>query len=136
MVGIAMLEARAITLSQAGKTLLRDASLLIGRGEKVGLVGVNGAGKTTLLKALAGLTEPEAGTIQRPKRVGYLGQEGLADAQLAADGASAADVTARDVLLAGRELPSLAAPPPAPRGPLAEGRRPGAAAGALTGASV
>src|SRR5258708_38534292 len=112
MVGIAMLEARAITLSQAGKTLLRDASLLIGRGEKVGLVGVNGAGKTTLLKALAGLTEPEAGTIQRPKRVGYLGQERLADAQLAADGASAADGTARRRLLAGGGLPYPGPPPP------------------------
>ncbi len=126
-----MLEARAITLSQAGKTLLRDASLLIGRGEKVGLVGVNGAGKTTLLKALAGLTEPEAGTIQRPKRVGYLGQERLADAQLAADGASAADVTARDVLLAGRDLHTLAAALRAIEGQLAEASGQGAEVDAL-----
>src|SRR5437879_11931199 len=74
-IGITMLEARHVTLSRGGKTLLEDASFLIGRGEKVGLVGVNGAGKTTLLRALHGDDAPDTGSITRPKRVGYLGQE-------------------------------------------------------------
>ena len=47
-----MLEARGVALSRGGRTLVHDASFLIGRGEKVGLVGVNGAGKATLLHAM------------------------------------------------------------------------------------
>ena len=107
-----MLECQHVTLSRGGKTLLSDASFLIARGEKVGIVGVNGAGKTTLMQALRGALEPDAGVIARPKRIGYLGQERLADAQLAAglDGAhDGAVVTVRDVMLAGRDLARLAA---------------------------
>jgi ATPase subunit of ABC transporter with duplicated ATPase domains len=101
----AMLDVQHVTLSRGGKTLLQDATFLIGTGEKVGLVGVNGAGKTTLLRVLHGELDPDAGTITRPARVGYLGQERLADAQLAGGAASA---TVRDVLLAGRELAATA----------------------------
>ncbi|HEV3485917.1 MAG TPA: ABC-F family ATP-binding cassette domain-containing protein, partial [Vicinamibacterales bacterium] len=47
--------------------------------ERVGLSGPNGAGKTTLLKMLAGLEEPDAGSIIKPNglTVGYLPQDGL-----------------------------------------------------------
>ncbi|HLJ82030.1 MAG TPA: ATP-binding cassette domain-containing protein, partial [Ktedonobacterales bacterium] len=108
-----MLEARHVTLSRGGKTLVEDATFLIGRGEKVGLVGVNGAGKTTLLRALRGETEPDAGVILRPKKLGYLGQERLADALLTAgyardDTRPDAPVTVRDVMLAARHLATLA----------------------------
>jgi ATPase subunit of ABC transporter with duplicated ATPase domains len=101
-----MLDVRHVTLSRGGKTLLQDATFLVGNGEKVGLVGVNGAGKTTLLRALHGELDPDAGAITRPARVGYLGQERLADAQLAG---GAANATVRDVLLAGRDLAAIAA---------------------------
>ncbi|MEO7001271.1 MAG: ABC-F family ATP-binding cassette domain-containing protein, partial [Ktedonobacterales bacterium] len=107
-----MLECQHVTLSRGGKTLLADASFLIARGEKVGIVGVNGAGKTTLMQALRGALDPDAGLIVHPKRIGYLGQERLADAQLAAglDGANdGASATVRDVMLAGRDLARLAA---------------------------
>ncbi len=112
-----MLEVKHVTLSRGGNILLEDASFLIGRGEKVGLVGVNGAGKTTLLRALHGDLDPDAGTITRPRRIGYLGQERLADALLAGGARSvrsiAADVgalvTVRDVMLAGRDLAATAA---------------------------
>src|SRR5260370_11733732 len=106
-----MLECNHVTLSRGGKVLLEDAIFLIGRGEKVGLVGVNGAGKTTLLRALHGELDPDAGTIARPARVGYLGQDRLADALLAAGTAyygAAGPATVRDVLLAGRHLPAIA----------------------------
>ncbi len=109
-----MLEVRHLTLHRGGKTLLEDATFLINRGEKVGLVGVNGAGKTTLLRALRGELEADAGTITRPKRLGYLGQERLADDLLVgrAEGPEHTPAgpppTVRDVMLAGRELGALA----------------------------
>ena len=57
--------------------ILRDVSLAIGRGEKVGLVGANGSGKSTLSRILAGLEEPDAGTVARRRDVDfvYLAQE-------------------------------------------------------------
>jgi ATP-binding cassette subfamily F protein 3 len=103
-----MLEAKHVTLARGTTTLLEDASFLIGRGEKVGLVGVNGAGKTTLLRALRGDLEPEGGTITRPDRIGYLGQERLADA-LETSRNPNIPATARNVMLAGRDLAAIGA---------------------------
>ncbi|HEX2350908.1 MAG TPA: ABC-F family ATP-binding cassette domain-containing protein [Ktedonobacterales bacterium] len=104
-----MLEARGVALSRGGRTLVHDASFLIGRGEKVGLVGVNGAGKTTLLHALRGTLDPDSGSIIRPRRIGYLGQERLADDLLAGANDDGEPVTVRDVMLAGRDLARLSA---------------------------
>ncbi len=105
-----MLEAQHITISRGGKTLLTDASCLIGRGEKVGVVGANGAGKTTFLRVLRGELAPDAGVVFRPKRIGYLGQERLADALLtdASPTADPASVTVREAMLTGRNLARLA----------------------------
>jgi len=44
--------------------VLRDFNLQVGEGEFVSLFGPNGCGKTTLLHLIAGITEPDAGTIQ------------------------------------------------------------------------
>ena len=41
----------------------RDISLDIASGQRVGLIGVNGIGKSTLMKCLAGLEEPDDGTV-------------------------------------------------------------------------
>ncbi len=43
---------------------LRDVSLTVGKGEWVGLYGANGSGKTTLLRILAGLMQPDSGTVE------------------------------------------------------------------------
>ena len=45
------------------RTIIKDFSLRIQRGDRIGLVGANGAGKTTLLKLLTGELEPDEGTI-------------------------------------------------------------------------
>jgi lipopolysaccharide transport system ATP-binding protein len=43
---------------------LRDVSFQLRRGDRLGLIGGNGAGKTTLLRALAGIYEPQAGSVR------------------------------------------------------------------------
>ncbi|GAA4897739.1 ABC-F family ATP-binding cassette domain-containing protein [Streptomyces coeruleoprunus] len=49
--------------------------LAVWAGEKVLVHGGNGAGKSTLLRLMAGLLEPDAGTVTRRGRVGFLAQE-------------------------------------------------------------
>jgi macrolide transport system ATP-binding/permease protein len=44
-------------------------------GRPVGVVGENGVGKSTLLRLLAGIDEPDSGTVARPHDLGYLPQE-------------------------------------------------------------
>ncbi|MFF9056845.1 ribosomal protection-like ABC-F family protein [Streptomyces erythrochromogenes] len=58
-----------------GDRLRLDGLLTIGPGERLLVTGENGAGKTTLLRVLAGDLEPDAGTVRRPARIGYLAQE-------------------------------------------------------------
>ncbi len=48
---------------------LRDVSLRIRQGERVGLVGANGAGKSTLLRTMAGIYEPARGRVRVQGRV-------------------------------------------------------------------
>ncbi len=58
--------------------VLRDASLTLQNGERMGLVGVNGSGKSTLMKIIAGQDTADAGTVsvQKGLRIGYLAQQG------------------------------------------------------------
>lgn len=51
----------------AKRTIIRDFSLRIQRGDRIGLVGANGAGKTTLLKMLTGELEPDTGSVNLAK---------------------------------------------------------------------
>lgn len=46
------------------KTLIRDFSATILRGDKIGLLGPNGAGKTTMLKLILGELEPDSGSVR------------------------------------------------------------------------
>jgi len=57
--------------------VLDGATVSVDPGEKVGLVGRNGGGKSTLMRILAGVLEPDAGSVQlqRGTRCGYLSQE-------------------------------------------------------------
>lgn len=71
-----------LTLSDVSKhfgaeKILEGVSLRIERDDHVGLVGSNGAGKSTLLRIMAGLEEPDTGTVGRARNlvVGYLAQE-------------------------------------------------------------
>jgi len=59
-----------------GRTLIRDFSTRVLRGDKLGLIGPNGAGKTTLIKLILGEIEPDQGRIKRGTRqeVAYFDQ--------------------------------------------------------------
>ncbi len=49
----------------SAKTVVRDFTATVLRGDKVGLIGPNGAGKTTLLKLILGELEPDSGSVKR-----------------------------------------------------------------------
>jgi ATP-binding cassette subfamily F protein 3 len=74
-----MIQLVSLTKAFGGRVLLDNVSWQIDDRERVGLAGPNGAGKTTLLKMLAGLEEPDSGTIVKPSglTIGYLPQDGL-----------------------------------------------------------
>ncbi|MGN6090518.1 MAG: ATP-binding cassette domain-containing protein, partial [Actinomycetales bacterium] len=70
-----MITAHNIELRAGSRLLLEGASLRVGPGDHVGLVGRNGAGKTTLTKVLAGQGLPASGSVTRSGSVGYLPQD-------------------------------------------------------------
>ncbi len=76
-----ILSLQGIRKSFGAHEVLRDASLTLQEGERMGLVGVNGSGKSTLMKIIAGLEQADGGTvsIQKGLRVGYLAQQGALD---------------------------------------------------------
>jgi ATP-binding cassette subfamily F protein uup len=63
--GVKVIEAENVSYAWAdGKTVIRDFSTVIRRGEKIGILGPNGAGKTTLIKLLLGQLAPTSGSIK------------------------------------------------------------------------
>lgn len=62
--GRKVIEANEIAYSIPGRSLIRDFSTTIMRGDRIGLIGPNGSGKTTLLRLLLGELEPQAGEVR------------------------------------------------------------------------
>ncbi|MGW0997177.1 ABC-F family ATP-binding cassette domain-containing protein [Streptomyces sp. NPDC002523] len=58
-----------------GRRVLDGISLTASPGHRIGLIGENGVGKSTLLRVLAGVDEPDAGSVTRPADLGFLHQE-------------------------------------------------------------
>ena len=64
--------------SYDGREILKPFSYLLGREDRIGVVGRNGAGKSTLLELIAGKIQPTAGEITwgETVKIGYFSQEG------------------------------------------------------------
>ena len=62
-----VIEADEVNKSYGERPIIRDFSLRIQRGDRIGLVGPNGAGKTTLLKLLTGEIAPDSGKVTQAK---------------------------------------------------------------------
>ena len=74
----ATLVAQGLAGGYGHRTLFDSLDLTVAPGDVVGVVGANGAGKSTLLKLLAGIDEPQAGSVTLAPSdafVGWLPQE-------------------------------------------------------------
>ncbi|MBI2432771.1 MAG: ABC-F family ATP-binding cassette domain-containing protein, partial [Candidatus Hydrogenedentes bacterium] len=74
--GQALLSVQNITRSYGAQPVLREVSLTIHEGDRIGLIGRNGSGKSTLLRILAGQDAPDSGLVTRSQglRVSLLAQ--------------------------------------------------------------
>ena len=62
-----VIEAENVSKSFGNRPIIRDFSLRIQRGDRIGLVGANGTGKTTLLRLLTGELAPDSGSVTTAK---------------------------------------------------------------------
>ena len=77
LVQCAVIVGSALTIEIGDRTLLTDASFVVGAGEKVGLVGRNGTGKSSFISVLVGETSPQLrhrGNVRLLGSFGYLPQ--------------------------------------------------------------
>ena len=74
--GKLVVEVENVSFDYDGRTIVKDFSTTILRGDKVGIIGPNGAGKTTLLKILLGQLQPHSGkvTLGTKQTIAYFDQ--------------------------------------------------------------
>jgi ATP-binding cassette subfamily F protein uup len=75
--GKRVLEVEHLNLAFDGHMVIRDFSVSILRGDRIGIIGPNGAGKSTLIRVLLGELAPDSGLVQRGTRleVAYFDQQ-------------------------------------------------------------
>ncbi|PXA85276.1 elongation factor 3 [Nostoc sp. 3335mG] len=62
-----VIDVKGVTKRYGERTIIKDFTFRVTRGDRIGIVGANGAGKTTLLKLLTGEIQPDEGTIVQAK---------------------------------------------------------------------
>jgi ATP-binding cassette subfamily F protein uup len=74
---LAVISAKDLRLKFGLQQVFSEATMSVHEGEKLGLVGRNGSGKTSLMRIIAGVENPDSGTVSRRNGliVGYLAQE-------------------------------------------------------------
>ena len=74
--GRLVIEAEGVGFSFGNRSIVKDFSTIIQRGDKVGIIGPNGSGKTTLLRLLMGELQPQQGQVRHGVNVeiGYFDQ--------------------------------------------------------------
>ena len=67
------IELHHVSKSYGDKKLVEDFSYILLKNQRLGIIGPNGCGKSTLMKLMAGLVEPDAGTIETGEtiKIGY-----------------------------------------------------------------
>ena len=60
-----LIDAKGVSLAFGDRPLLKDFSLRVRKGDRIGIIGPNGAGKSTLIKLLLGQIAPDSGSITR-----------------------------------------------------------------------
>jgi ATPase subunit of ABC transporter with duplicated ATPase domains len=78
---VSALIAHDLVRKLGGRRILDVISLTASPGRRIGLIGANGVGKSSLLRALAGVDEPDAGSVTRPADLGFPHQEMPYDAE-------------------------------------------------------
>ena len=75
--GKLVFEAEHVSVAFGERTVIRDLSVRVQRGDRIGIVGPNGAGKSTLIRLLLGELEPTGGRLRRGTRleVAYYDQQ-------------------------------------------------------------
>jgi len=78
--GKKIIEINGISKAYADYPLIKDFSYTLLRDDRVGIIGPNGCGKSTLLNIIMGLTEADAGTVEKGDtvKIGYFSQENQA----------------------------------------------------------
>src|SRR5271154_1134821 len=67
--GALVIEAEAISKAYEGRPIVKDFSLRVMRGDRLGIIGANGAGKTTLINLLTGQLPPDQGIVRLGSQV-------------------------------------------------------------------
>jgi ATP-binding cassette subfamily F protein uup len=62
-----VIDVKHVTKRFGERTIIKDLTLRVTRGDRIGIVGANGAGKTTLLKLLTGELAPDEGSVRLAK---------------------------------------------------------------------
>ena len=71
------IELKHVSKTYGNQVLVEDFNYILLKNQKLGIIGPNGCGKSTLMKLMAGLVEPDSGTVEMGEtiKIGYFAQE-------------------------------------------------------------